>query len=358
MVIANKKLPIRGDVSGVQELTAVTGTFTKGLTVSGTPVDIGVGGLLVTASGFLQNQIDAVEASDVDAVTVSGGSDITGTIDLVGANGVNVSNSGNTITFDGSSLQNQIDNIDIDVVDSINNQTGDITITGTANVNVITVGNTITISGVPGARAVFEQPTAFSELTFNHGLNTLYPIVGIWDFDGTCLDIGADSICASGVNHTTIVQDPAASGIYVFDRPVGEKGDTGDQGLPPAIIGIGRITATSGTPGTVTISGSDDQSIQILDPDERDYVLDARAYEAYSVNRVNIKATAGTTFASITIQGVEVEGLDNMSVTTTLTEFVATSANSVSSGDEVLLTLSGVATSGTDVRASILYGDQ
>ncbi len=75
-------------------------THLAGLAASGVATDANI----VSVSGHLQSEINAVEGSDVDAITVSGGSDITGTIDFVGSNGVNVSSAGNIVTFDGSGV--------------------------------------------------------------------------------------------------------------------------------------------------------------------------------------------------------------------------------------------------------------
>ena len=54
-----------------------------------------------TISGHLQSEIDSHQP-DVDALTVSGGPDITGVIDFVGSGATSVTSSGNTITIDSA----------------------------------------------------------------------------------------------------------------------------------------------------------------------------------------------------------------------------------------------------------------
>jgi hypothetical protein len=111
----------------------------------------------VSASGSLQTQIDAVESSDVDALTVSGGSDITGTIDFVGSNGVNISASGNTVTVDGSGITGEGDGGLNAVVEDTTPQLGgdlDALNNDISNVKVFTAvtgtfSGSLTISGNP-----------------------------------------------------------------------------------------------------------------------------------------------------------------------------------------------------------------
>lgn len=123
---------------------------TSALAASGVATDANVtanSAEILTVSGHLQGEIDATQP-DVDAITVSGGSNTTGVIDYVGSGGVNVSKSGQIITFDGTGVAGAGGGGGGGNIDSINAQTGPaITITGVGTVNTLTDGNTITISG-------------------------------------------------------------------------------------------------------------------------------------------------------------------------------------------------------------------
>ena len=87
---------------------------------------------------------------------------------------------------------------------------------GTFSTSLTVSGLPVSLGGSTGGRVKFQEPVAFIEKTFQHNLSEEHVTVTIYDFVGNCLTIGADSICASGVNHTTVVNDPAASGIYIF----------------------------------------------------------------------------------------------------------------------------------------------
>lgn len=123
----------------------------------------------------------------------------------------------------GVALQSQIDAIDIDEVEPAITGSDGITITsGTSTTDVVgfrtefvNASGTLQTS-IDSRRTKFQEPVAFTEQTFQHNLNEEHVTVTIYDFIGNCLTIGADSICASGVNHTTVVNNPAASGIYIF----------------------------------------------------------------------------------------------------------------------------------------------
>jgi len=99
----------------IDSINTVTGTLTLGGADGNTIVDdtlnsdtpiLTVSGFrteFVSSSGSLQTQIDNFEAGSVTALTVSGGSNITGDIDFVGAGDLHVTEAGQTITFSGSS---------------------------------------------------------------------------------------------------------------------------------------------------------------------------------------------------------------------------------------------------------------
>ncbi len=207
---------------------------------------------------------------------------------LIGSDGITVISGVSVDTIQGfrtefvaasGSLQTQIDNIDPSTTlqDAYDNGDGTIVTVSGKPVQIGelvaasgTFSESLTVSGVPvniggaggaiGGRIKFIEPDAFIEKTFQHNLNEEHVTVTIYDFVGNCLTLGADSICASGVNHTTVVNDPACSGIYVFSLGEGLTGETGPAGPPgtstvePAIVGVDGITVISGA-DTTTISG-------------------------------------------------------------------------------------------------------
>ena len=114
--------------------------------IGGTGITVTSGTSITTIAGDL----------DVAAITVSGGSDITGTIDFVGEGTGNVSVAGNIITFSagagggGTGTGN---------INDINGEVGpSVTVTGIGGINTITTSNLITITGT-----VFGTEYAFAE---------------------------------------------------------------------------------------------------------------------------------------------------------------------------------------------------
>ncbi len=95
------------ELTGTGELTAITGTFSAGLTVGESSTFLNDSSI-TTGSGIFTDSVTVagspLPSSFVNAITVSGLSDITGTIDFIGSAGVNVSAAGNTVTFDGSGV--------------------------------------------------------------------------------------------------------------------------------------------------------------------------------------------------------------------------------------------------------------
>ena len=144
---------------------AATGTFSQSLTISGLPV--------ATSDDvtILQTAIDAVEASDVDALTVSGGPGAGGTIDFVGFGGTNISRSGQTITITSSDVDKVgITAIVQDTSPTLGNDL-DANLFDIAGIHELTAAtgtftNSLTVSGLPvvttaqvGITAVVEDTT-------------------------------------------------------------------------------------------------------------------------------------------------------------------------------------------------------
>ena len=183
------------------EISTVSGSVPNaligadGITVtSGTSEDTltGFRTEFVNASGSLQTQIDTADL-DVSAITVSGGSDITGVIDFVGEGTGNVSAAGNTITFSagagggGGGLSNIVEDLTPELGANLDALTNDIsnvgiltatTVTGTT-VQVggaVTAGtgdfsNSLTISGIPvgttfiSKSVTIQEPTSSEDFT-------------------------------------------------------------------------------------------------------------------------------------------------------------------------------------------------
>jgi hypothetical protein len=79
----------------------------------------------------------------------------------------------------------------------------------------------------------------------------------------------------------------------------------------------------------------------ILSPEDRSYPIEQYAQYEYDIKEARFQTSAGSLVATVTINGTEVEGLDNVTVSGARENATATSANSVSVGDQVTLVVSG-----------------
>jgi len=396
---------------------AITGS--DGITITSGTNAVDVAGFrdeFVSASGVLQTAIDLVESSDVDALTVSGGSDITGTIDFVGSSGVNVSAAGNTITIDGQGIVAGGGGAsNIDDINSITS--GSITVAGTGQVEVTTAGQTITISGLPdvdgitvsggaaitGTVDLIGQGTANVSFAGNtvtvhaHGTGETGATgatgsTGAAGADGAESDAilgGAGIAVTSGTSTTTIDADVIVGGTGItvtsgtnivtidgHDRYTRAENDAilGGAGIAIAsgtseitidadvIVGEGANTVTSGS-NTVTISGGaglqDSSPLVSLFPGSGiDGTGDGTEGIPFvlnydvTVNQVVAKLDTGTLEYSVAIAGTVIEGLDNQVVNTTESLDTATSANTYIKGQEIEVLISGAANAQT-LRLSV-----
>ena len=81
--------------------------------------------------------------------------------------------------------------------------------------------------------------------------------------------------------------------------------------------------------------------VVILEPEDRSYPIEQFAQYAYTIDESRHQTTAGSLQVSITINGTNVEGLANVTVSGAQETATATSANSVNVGDKVVLVVSG-----------------
>jgi len=252
---------------------------------------------LVSTSGSLQTQIDAVEASDVDSVnsvtgavtiegigevfittvgqiitvsgretetdvdgiTTSGGATITGTIDIVGSTGVNVSDTGNTITIDGQGLQSQIDAIDKSVTLQEAYDSGDGTISTSAGKPVVltsgVVSRLLSASGIDFNTVLDADSPANIEgrvfyNTTEHAL-TVFP-----DIAGSSLQVGQEFWIRVKNNTGSTISD--GKSVYIN----GSDGELPTVALAHADnittarqIGLATHSIPTGTEGFVTSAG-------------------------------------------------------------------------------------------------------
>lgn len=271
VVIVNED-PISVKIFG--SVVAATGTFSQSLTISGLPVATSDD---VTA---LQIAISGVEASDVDALTVSGGATIAGTIDFIGSGGTNLSSAGQTITIDTSGLQAQIDAVEASDVDALTvsggpGVGGTIDFVGADGTNVSRSGQTITITsadtvtatggggaGVPGG--------SDAQIQYNDG--------GI--FGGATVefnDVTGQTLFASGT-----VSDPSIS--FKDSTSTGLFLDADALNLHIMADGTEHFDLGGGV--TKLLSGIDAQGRDINDVD---------AFTAFSVTAVTGTFTDGLT---------------------------------------------------------------
>lgn len=105
--------------------------------------------------------------------------------------------------------------------------------------------------------------------------------------------------------------------------PTGPAGSTGPEG-PAGQAGPVAVTGLK-----VSLYG-DLESGQV-------FVLDLKAWDAYTITDVTTKLAAGTATVTLKINGTAITGLTNINLTTAKTDFLATAANLVSVGAEVTI---------------------
>lgn len=106
-------------------------------------------------------------------------------------------------------------------------------------------------------------------------------------------------------------------------------GPTGPAGAPgPA--GVAGPTGPVAVTGLKVSLYGDLESGQV-------YILDLKAWDAYTITDVTTKLAAGTATVTLKINGTAITGLTNINLTTAKTDFLATAANLVSVGAEVTI---------------------
>ena len=206
-------------ILGVDGIAIISGTNI--ITVSGFQTEF------VSASGSLQTQIDAVEGSDIDSITISG-TQLTGDIVFEGLGSVNLDTSGQTVIFSGSGGGGS------GAITDINGEVGSITIEGAGEVEVTTAGQTITISGTDhSAGGDSDSLVGAGGITVLSGVPTSAQV--------TISGFRDEFVSASGSLQTQI---DAVDG--------GGSGEVSD-----ALVGVDGITVLSGTPteSETTVSG-------------------------------------------------------------------------------------------------------
>ncbi len=89
--------------------------------------------------------------------------------------------------------------------------------------------------------------------------------------------------------------------------------------------------------------------VVVLEPEDRSYPVEQYAQYAYTIEESRHQTTAGSLVASVTINGTNVVGLTHLTISGAQETATATSANSVSVGDKVVLVVSG-SSSPTDLQ--------
>ncbi|KKL06056.1 hypothetical protein LCGC14_2599860, partial [marine sediment metagenome] len=106
-------------------------------------------------------------------------------------------------------------------------------------------------------------------------------------------------------------------------------------------VGIdGNLTVT-GTIAADKIIVDEQIDVLLLSPTNRTYPLSVKAKYAKSVINLTHQLTSGTVTGTLQIDGVPVEGLDNLGMSDSEVTSTATSANTIDLGQELKFVLSG-----------------
>ena len=204
----------------------------------------------MSASGSLQDQIDAVESGDVDSVNA-----IAGHVLVTGTQNVSTQTAGQTITVTGPDLSSYATTADVVTisghlqtqidepqVDSLNALQGDLTLAVDGGLGIDVTGSTITISGGPG------DVTQEDLTTVSGYLQGQIDAIDVDEIEPAI--IGSDGITVVSGAGTTDVQ-----GFYTeFTTASGSLQDQIDgivvDEVEPAIVGSDGITVVSGASTT------------------------------------------------------------------------------------------------------------
>jgi hypothetical protein len=293
----------------------------------------------VNASGSLQTQIDAVEASDVDSVNA-----VTGAVLVTGTQNTTTQTAGQTITITGpdlslyaaitdtnalaasgvatdaqivtnrtefvnasGSLQTQIDAVEGSDVDSVNAVTGAVLVTGTQNVTTQTAGQTITVTGPDLSPYATTAELASASGTLSSEIDSDVAAVS-----GT-LSAEIDSDVAVVVGYTDAL---AASGVATDAQVVANRTEfvsaSGNLQTQIDAIGDAGVSSVNAVTGHVLVTGTQnvttqtvDQTITVTGPDLSTYAVisDTDALAASGVATDANIATNASDIAAVQVSG-------------------------------------------------------
>jgi hypothetical protein len=161
------------------------------------------------------------------------------------------------------------------------------------------------------------------------------------------LTVSGVPVCIDCGGGGGVTDHGALTGLGDDDHP--QYGQLADAETAAGIWNFSNGLTVSGVPVCTDCGGGgggfsglvETENVHVLDPENRFYLVDYYAQYAYDIKEARFKTGAGSLTASVTIDGVVVEGLDNLSVTTGAGNATATSANSVSAGSRVVIAVSG-----------------
>ena len=111
-----------------------------------------------------------------------------------------------------------------------------------------------------------------------------------------------------------------------FPDLIGPTGPAGATGAPGPL----------GPAGPVAVTGLKVSLYGDLESGQS-FVLDLKAWDAYTITDVTAKLAAGTATVTLKINGTAITGLTGIAVTNVKADFIGTAANLVAVGDEVTI---------------------
>jgi hypothetical protein len=280
-----------------------------------------------------------------------------------------------------SGLEND-DHPQYGVISGTETVTGSWTFTNVANITAVTGTFTQGLTVGTGTNYIFDNDVRFVDGTMQIGISavdingTLYMSDDV-DLQGNNLynaDV-VDAVRGDFSDYLTVSGVPVDIGGVTTDH--GNLGGLGDDDHPQYmkdlvedaspqlggnldaqsndITNIGALTTVTGTfTQSLTVSGVpvdivgsaltgavESALAVVLSPADKDYPLEVYAEYPYTIIRSWQQTSAGSLVSSVKINGVVVEGMDNVTISGALESSTATSANSVAAGDRVLLSVSG-----------------
>lgn len=355
------------DLSVTNAFDADTGAFTTSLTVSGSPVCINCPDFstfalqseLLTVSGHLQSEIDAIDSSvtlqdaynNGNTITTVSGSPIT-------IDGAADSSSG-LINVDTTGMQAAIRRDTASTVPLISTAN-----TISANLWLLDVDETILnivnidIGGTHISNFNLTDGSAGNSLNFivtdllsACSMASSTPVMeiaagpGSGGFDSQLnLDAGTGgriTLNNDGLNVDTIIRGDTDGFLFMSDAGTDRVGIGTDT--PGEKLSVeGTISGSTLKTGDGNVIGLiEDQSGMIDLPIGKNYTLVQSAKYDFTIGEITHQTVAGTCSGTLTINGTAVEGLDNMIMNSSETTSTATASFTVSAGDKVQLAISG-----------------